>query len=140
MANRTPNPRLVKMHRSYTVPDIVARLGVHPNTVRAWIRDGLETIDRRRPTVVSGVDLRDFLQARRVKAKRPCGPGEIYCLRCRAPKNPADGVVDYKPLSATAGQLIGICPTCEHFIYRCTSLVKLPQIRGRIEVLMPKAR
>jgi hypothetical protein len=139
MAKRIPNPRLAKIHRSYTVPDIVARFGVHPNTVRAWIRDGLAIIDCRRPLVVRGVELRDFLQARRLKTKRPCVSGEIYCLRCRAPKTPATNVVDYKPLSATAGQLVGICPTCEHFIYRCVSLAKLSQVRGNLEVLMPRA-
>ena len=38
MGKRHPNPRLIKIHRSYTVEEIAAVLGVHRNTVRQWIR------------------------------------------------------------------------------------------------------
>ena len=57
---RRPNQRLVKIHRSYTVEEI-ARLNVHKNTIRGWIRGGLPTIDARRPTLITGSDLRRFL-------------------------------------------------------------------------------
>ena len=43
-----PNPRLAKIHRSYTVDEIATLYGVHRNTVRAWIARGLATVDQRR--------------------------------------------------------------------------------------------
>ena len=52
------NPRLIKLHRSYTVEDVSARLGIHKNTVRGWQRKGLEPIDKTRPVMFTGKTLR----------------------------------------------------------------------------------
>ena len=86
MATRRPNHRLAKIHRNYTVEEVAKLLGVHRNTVRHWLKQGLPTNDRKRPTLILGRDLGVFLQARRSKNKRRCQPGEIYCVRCRAPR------------------------------------------------------
>jgi Helix-turn-helix domain len=50
---RHPNPRLVKIHRSYTVEEVARILQKHKNTVRAWIKQGLRPIDGRRPILNS---------------------------------------------------------------------------------------
>ena len=89
MGYRHPNPRLAKIHRSYSVEECRALFTVHKNTVRNWLRQGLEPIDGQRPTVIRGDELRRFLTERRARAKQTCGPGRIYCLPCRAPKVPA---------------------------------------------------
>ena len=75
-----------------------------------------------------------FLCERRRKAKQACGPGRIYCIACRAPKMPADNIVDCIPASATAGNLCGICPDCERLIYRRVNLGKIGAIRGDLEI------
>ncbi len=36
MGKRHHNPRLVKLHRSYTVEQIARLFDLHKNTVRAW--------------------------------------------------------------------------------------------------------
>ena len=41
---------------------------VHKNTVRGWLKSGLETVDARRPTLVLGRKLSAFLHARRQHA------------------------------------------------------------------------
>jgi len=89
MGTRHPNPRLAKIHRSYSVEEMARLFHLHKNTIRAWFKHGLETIDGQRPTVVRGEEIRRFLGERRVQAKQPSGPGRIYCLPCRAPKVPA---------------------------------------------------
>ena len=89
MGKRYPNPRLVKIHRSYKVEEIAGSLGKHNNTVRNWVKDGLATIDDKHPILILGLDLVAFLQARRVKNKQSCKPGQLYCVRCHVPKFPA---------------------------------------------------
>jgi hypothetical protein len=121
------------------VEEAARLLGVHRNTVREWIRRGLPTSDRIRPLLILGRDLGAFLQARRLKNKRTCQPGEIYCVRCRAPRNPAGDMADYQPVTAGIGNLVGICPSCECMIYRRVNLTKLEQVRGRVHVTMPQA-
>ena len=135
-----PNPRLAKIHRSYTVEEIAKLYGVHRNTVRAWIARGLQTVDQRRPILVLGSHLVAFLQAKRAVNKRPCGPGEIYCLRCREPRRPAGGAVRYHPLTATLGNLVGLCGRCGAGLNRRVSLVKLPVVLADLAVTLGQAR
>ena len=140
MRNRRPNPRLVKIHRSYAVEEIACLFSIHKNTVREWVKAGLPTCDRKRPMLVLGRELAAFLQVRRTKNKRPCQSGEIYCVRCRTPKSPAGDMAEYQPITQTLGNLIGICPDCLSMIYRCVSLVKLPQIQGKMNVTFSEAQ
>ena len=139
MRKRRPNHRLVKIHRSYTVEEIASLFGTHKNTVRAWVKAGLPTLDSRRPTLILGRELAAFLQARRARNKRPCTLGEIYCLRCRAPKRPAGNIVEYQPITPSLGNLAGICPDCDGMIYRRTSSAKLPPMQAILEITFPVA-
>ena len=125
MGKRYPNPRLVKIHRNYTVEEIANLFDKHRNTVRNWIKQSLSTLDDKRPILILGRDLSAFLQARRAKNKQPCKAGEIYCLRCRSPKVPAGNMVDYQHVTESLGNLFGICPDCEAGMNRRTSLAKL---------------
>lgn len=118
MSAYCPNPRLVKRHRSYSVGELAETLHVHKNTVRAWHRAGLTPIDTRKPMVFHGAAVIAFLEARRAKAKHPCPPGHIYCLKCRAPRMPDGNMADYIPLTDITGNLAALCPVCGGMIYR----------------------
>ena len=140
MSAMRPNPRLAKIHRSYTVEEIAKLYGVHRNTVRAWIARGLPTVDERRPVLVLGSHLAAFLQAKRAANKRPCGPGEIYCLRCREPRRPGGGAVRYHPLTLTLGNLVGLCACCGAGLNRRVSLAKLPLVFADLAVTLPQVQ
>ena len=139
MSKRHPNPRLAKIHRNYTVEEVASVFGVHRNTVREWVKRGLQTNDDRRPTLILGADLVAFLRARRVKNKRTCQPGEMYCLRCREPRTPAGDMADYKAVTATLGNLIAICSTCEAMMYRRVSFTRLGDVFGNLDITLPQA-
>ena len=140
MRKRHPNYRLVKIHHSYTIQEIAKLFGTHENTVRRWIKSGLLTIrDHKRPKLILGSDLAAFLLARRIKNKRKCQPGEIYCVRCRIPRNPAGDMADYQPVTTMLGNLVGICPNCESMMYRRVNLAKLEQVRGKLDITIPQA-
>lgn len=139
MIKRHPNPRIAKIHRSYTVEEVAKLYGVHKNTVRAWIKQGLSVCDDKRPTIVLGRALATFLQARRIKNKRTCQAGEIYCVRCREPKKPAADMADYQPLTERIGNLMALCPDCNSIMNRRVSLIKLERVRGQIDITFPQA-
>jgi len=138
MTTRRPNPRLVKIHRNYTVDEIAKLFTVHRNTVRNWLKSGLQALDGLRPTLVVGSVLAEYLHSQRRKRKSKCQPGEMYCLRCRTPKVPAGQMAEYRPFSATRGQLIGLCPDCDLLMHRCVSPAKLQLAQGSLEVTISK--
>lgn len=113
---------------------------LHKNTVRGWLKSGLEPIDDRRPILVLGRRLSGFLHARRRQRRQRCGPGQFYCLRCRAPKDPASRKADYVPVTSTSGNLRGTCCDCGCCVYRRVALRKLAASVGNLEVQLPQAQ
>jgi len=140
VGTRHPNPRLAKIHRSYSVEEVSRLFDLHKNTVRNWLRRGLTAIDGQRPTVVRGVELRRFLTDRRVSTRQACGPGRIFCLPCRAPKVPAGNMAECIAVGDTAGTLCGICPDCGRMLYRKVNPQKLDAVRGDLDVTVTQER
>ena len=134
------NPRRVKVHRSYTVGEVARVLGAHKNTVRAWLRYGLDPIDQRRPVLIQGAQLASYLDARRKRWRQPCRPGEFYCFRCRMPKAAAAGTADYLPVTPSSGNLMARCSDCGTRMYRRVSLRKLAAAAGDLQVALPQAQ
>jgi hypothetical protein len=112
------NPNVVKLHRTYDPGQLAARCGVHKNTVLNWRKAGLEPIDNSKPIIFHGSVVREFLKKRNAERKRPCGPGKFYCFRCREPRAPARGLVEYVPLTAKCGNLKAFCEACEVVVHR----------------------
>lgn len=134
MSAKRFNPRRVKLHLSYSVEDVARTLGVHKNSVRGWVDKGLEPIDRRRPMLFAGCTLRAFLIAQRSSRRRPCRPGTFYCFRCREPREPALGMVDYAPISIVGGNLKALCSVCATIMHRRTRLADLNRVMPGIAV------
>ena len=128
MAARRVNSRAVKLHRSYSVLELAACLGVHKNTVRHWQRHGLKPIDGGRPVLFQGANVRAFLSTRNASRKRPCPPGTLYCFRCREPRPPALGMVDYLSINDKSGNVRAICVTCGTVMHRRASKAVLASI------------
>lgn len=139
MSKRHPNPRLVKINRSYEVSEIAMLLDTHKNTVLTWIKQGLPVVETRRPQLILGSALRTFLQAKRSKNKQKCALGELYCFHCRAPKKPAGDMADFHPISGTLGRLSAICPDCEAMMYQSIGTVKLAQLIEKTNITITKA-
>ena len=140
MRGRRPNPKLAKTHRNYSVDDAATLCGVHRNTVRQWIKNGLPCIDDQRPMLILGQHLADHIRAQRKKHKRPCAPGQIYCMRCREPRLPAGLAVSYIPRTPTNGDLAGLCGTCNSRMFRRVSLAKLAQVCGTVRLALSDAQ
>ena len=139
MAARRVNPRIVKLHRCYSVPELAACFGVHKNTVRHWQREGLKPLDGRRPVLFQGATIRAFLSKRNASRKCPCPPGTLYCFRCRAPRSPALGMVDYVSINAVSGNIRAICAICDTVMDRRAPMAALASIMPGSDVQLVQA-
>jgi hypothetical protein len=134
MANRRISSRRIRGHLTYTVAEAAQATSSHKNTIRHWLKNGLPALDGRQPTLIKGAALKVFIDGRNADRRQPCGPGRMYCLKCRAPKIPAFGEVEYEPKSEKSGRLIGLCPDCSTLIQRQTSGRKIREAAGNLLV------
>ena len=136
--NKRPNPRLVKIHRNYTVEEIADVFDVHKNTVRSWIKTGLQTIDSSRPQLILGSHLREFLTEKRTKNKKKCQLDEFYCLSCRNARKPAEKLVDFGLVSEKVGNLLAVCSECNSVMNKRVSLGRIQEICSILDVCFPQ--
>ncbi len=128
------NPNRVKINLSYSASELAQCLGIHKNTVRHWQSKGLRPIDNARPALFHGANVRAFLVGRRRAARSPCPPGTLYCLKCRQPRSPALGMVDYVPVWPNCGDLHALCAQCETRMHRRARMADLSRIMPGITV------
>jgi excisionase family DNA binding protein len=133
VARHRPDRRRLKIHRSYTVDEAARTLGTVKGTIRRWLKKGLASVDARKPALIRGLDLAEYLNAR-TRPKQSCPPGHCYCVKCRAPREPAGGFAEYIVINATSGNLRAVCPGCESLMHRRTSKADLMQLRGKLDV------
>ncbi len=98
--------------------EVAHLFGVLRNTVRGWLKTGLVRLGEGKPLLVHGSELQRFLVARRNSARRPCGPGKLYCVRCRAGRAPAGRIAEFTPLGVVTGNLCADCTDCSAMMYR----------------------
>lgn len=125
---RTYNVNRIKRDYPYRIEEIAKLLSVHKGTVRVWIRDGLPTTDRRRPTLIYGADLIDFLRKRQSGRKRKCQDHELPCFKCRAPC-PALGKMADLTCNGNRAQLTALCAECGTVMYKAVSVRDLQKYR-----------
>ncbi|MDR3449587.1 MAG: helix-turn-helix domain-containing protein [Alphaproteobacteria bacterium] len=129
----------MKIHRSYTVDEAARLLGRCKESVRRWIKSGkLVALTDRKPWLIEGRDLEDFLKASRTPRQK-CQPDECYCVKCRKPQKPACAMVEYIPLTPTDGNLRALCPTCQCLMHKRVSRAALEGLRATLEVSWAQA-
>lgn len=133
-ARRRPNCRAVKIHRNYTVEEAARVTGCAKGTIRRWVSSGdLPAITTERPYLILGVDLVEFLKARRQKRSK-LRPHECFCLKCKAPRAPALGMAEFMPLTASTGNLRALCERCLTVMHKAISRAGLAALAGILEV------
>ena len=131
---RTYNTRLIKRNYSYFVWEIAELFDLHPNAVRRWLKAGLVTLDDRRPILIHGRDLIDFLDMRQTARKQKCAADEFFCLRCRRPRHLRFGRVKLELRSGTRLDLSGICEACGTRMHRAGSVARIEEYRQAFSI------
>ena len=121
--------RRVRASRCYTALEVAELLGVALGTVRAWIRSGLPCLSDARPFLIPGDELKAWLNKRRAKNRQKCLPNQMYCLGCRAPREPSAESVCIALRNAKTTTATGCCPVCGSTMNRAGSAAKIEDSR-----------
>lgn len=103
----------IKSHRNYNIEEAAETVGVTPQTIRAWIRQGLPALAEKRPHLILGWHLKAFLKARDADRKAPMADGEFYCCRCKTRREAAFGLAERSTTADGRPILTGFCAVCE---------------------------
>jgi len=137
MAKRA-NWRKVKRHRSYTVDEISRLFSISKGTARRWLKNGLDHISDRKPILVLGDYLIEFLQNQSRKSRK-CELDECFCFSCRAPKRAAFGEVEITTSHQTSANMHALCETCSTRMFKRVSLANLEPLRAILKVSIKHA-
>ena len=124
----------IKQTCSYDPADIAKLFGIHRNTVRHWLKDGLNAIDDRRPILVHGTVLKAFITKRQQARRRTCASGEFFCFRCRVPRMPRGNMADVSFHTNKIAKLSALCCVCETAMHRAVRRADLPKITATISL------
>ncbi|MEW6769469.1 MAG: helix-turn-helix domain-containing protein [Pseudomonadota bacterium] len=125
---RGKSVRGIKRHRNYTVEEAARALGVSKLTVRRMKKAGLPAITNRKPHLIMGADLVDFLIARRAK-RAICQLSECFCFTCRKPREALGNLADLHVRSAKIGNLEAFCIACGGPMRKAVSLARLDELK-----------
>jgi hypothetical protein len=136
MANRRHSARRIKKRWTYNVREAAKATGATSGTVRRWSKNGLAPVKGIYPTIFRGADIIEFFRRRESNRKKPCGPGRMFCFRCKERKTPAFSEVEFRPDGPKLGTLSGLCPDCAALMNRRTSLANLEAAAGGLKISM----
>ena len=131
--------RGIRIHQSYEVGEVTEILGASELTVRRWISNGLPVLSSKRPVLILGFELKNYLEDVQAKPKRDAALGEIMCMSCRKHQMPFGLMADYIPTSDTNGRLMALCGACEGACVRFTSKASLAKLSTVLDITqMPR--
>lgn len=132
---RTYDVRRIRLTVSYTVQDIAEMFKLHKGAVLIWIKKGLPIIDNKKPYLIYGEELVQYLQIKKAKRKFKCKPDEFFCFKCRHPRQADKNVVTIDFKSKTKVRIIGHCQICKTKIQRVGSAAKLNEYQKIFSVV-----
>ena len=119
----------IKTGNCYDVGEICDLFKLHRNTVRHWLKSGLTTIDNTRPLLVQGSALKSYLSDKQSSKSSKCALNELFCFRCKAPRKPWGGLVDFKITSDKIARATALCECCETTMHRTVRHSDIPAIQ-----------
>ena len=140
MAKRLYPHKRVKYWYAYDVEDICAlfsEFGLHNQTVRKWVKNGLKAIDNGKPTLIYGNDLIGFLKEQNTKHKCKTDFNEMFCMKCQDARPIFQRKVTIKQKAKTLS-VSGSCRECKTVMfksYKMSDLSKVKRVFQLVDVL-----
>lgn len=134
MSNKI-NAACVKSHHIYTVLEAASVVNASPRTIRRWVNVlGMKIIEGTRPWLIEGSELKKFASGTRRPKMAKLGPGEMTCMKCRAPRRAYGGMADYFVHDGNTGRLVSLCEACGSKMHLFCARARLPDLSKYFDI------
>ena len=116
------------------VCSLFADLGLHIQTVRKWVKDGLKTIDGGKPALIYGNDLIGYLKRQNNKNKCKTAFDQMYCFKCQDARPIIKGKVTIEKKENFL-MVCGQCRTCKIKMFKNYKMDDYQKIRRSFDVV-----
>lgn len=137
MSKRLYSHRQVRYWYTYNIEDICtlfSDVGLHAQTVRKWIKNGLNTIDTGKPVLVYGYDLIAYLKKNNASNKCKTAFGEMYCMGCQDARPIFRNKIAVEQKSQFL-KVQGICRECKKSMFKNYKLSNFPVLRKKFTLV-----
>jgi hypothetical protein len=109
--------------------DLYKKYKLHHQTVIEWIRKGLPTIDKTKPALIYGYDLKAFLGNQNLAGKFKTEFHQIFCRGCKEIKEPYKKQVqlEHKKNFVNAKAR---CPSCKKELFKSYKLDDFQKLKS----------
>ena len=105
---------LIISNRSYSTEKIERLLKIHPQTIREWInQNNLECVSRK-PILIYGAILKEFIKNRNERHKKTLSFNEFKCLKCKAISIPKGNQISIYHNKNGSIRATGVCQNCNN--------------------------
>jgi hypothetical protein len=117
MSKRLYPHNRVRYWYAYELDEICAMFSfkdksLHIQTVRAWIKRGLRTMDKSRPILIYGNDLIEFLKKQNAIGKCKTEFDQMFCMKCKDARHVYQSKIIME-LNENKLKAQGLCRTCK---------------------------
>lgn len=131
MSKRLYSHKRVRYWYAYDIDDICtvfSDLGLHPQTVRAWVKNGLKIIDSGKPTLIYGNDLISFLKKKNSQNKCSTEFDQLYCMKCQDARPVFRNMVIVEHKNKFL-KVQGHCRACKTSMFKSYKMETFPELR-----------
>ena len=137
MSRRLYTHKRVRYWYAYDIDEICALyadLGLHPQTVRKWTKNGLNTIDAGKPALIYGHDLIAFLKKNNQANKYKTAFDEFLCMTCQDARPVFQNHISAKQKTNFL-HVQAVCRECKSRMFQSYKLVDLPQMKKHFKLV-----
>lgn len=113
--------------------ELFKKHGLHPQTVRQWIKNGLPTM-KGKPALIYGNDLMKFLGKMNKSNKCQTEFHHIFCLKCKEGKDPYKKQIEVELINGYV-KAKGRCRNCKNIMYKSYKLDDFGKLKLNFHVV-----
>lgn len=137
MSKRLYPHNRVRYWYAYDLEDVCAvfaDIGLHPQTIRKWTKNGLKTIDAGKPALIYGQNLIEFLKASNCANKCKTAFHEMYCMSCQDARPVFQTRISVKQ-KVQFLQVQGVCRLCKKQMFKNYKLAAFTELRKSFKLV-----